>query len=368
MNKSIFSSVRFAAIGLFGLVALSACKKDKMPAIDPTPKSTLGVYVLCEGAFGQSNNSSITYYDIASKAVDKNYFKTKNGIDLGTDANDLKQYGSKLYCVVTGSNSTANDAYVEVISISTGKSIKRIPFSNGTSDFHPRYIAFSKNKAYVSSYNGTISKIDTAALTIESSLKVGGALEGIAIVDSKLYVANSNHPFHVDPNNSSVSVVDLNTFTKKTDIPVSFNPTKLVAAPNGELFVITGGDWQISLDPVLEKINTITDSKTETFNVKLSSLYLGANKAIAITTYPEQLKLFNTTTGALVTNFITDGTELTSLYSVTINSLDGDVFASDATDYTGDGKMFCFDTTGKIKFEFATGTAPKAAAFNYSYK
>ncbi|RYZ95765.1 MAG: hypothetical protein EOP47_25145, partial [Sphingobacteriaceae bacterium] len=87
----------------------------------------------------------------------------------------------------------------------------------------------------MSSYNGTISKIDTAGLTIESSVKVGGALEGMAIVDNKLYVANSSHPFHVDPNNSSISVVDLTTFTKKKEIAVGFNPTKLVAAPNGEV-------------------------------------------------------------------------------------------------------------------------------------
>lgn len=368
MNKSIFNSVRFAAAGLISLAALSSCKKDKMKPIDPQPFDTKGVYVLCEGSFGQANNSSITYYDIASKAVDKNYFKTKNGIDLGTDANDLQQYGSKMYCVVTGNKDVANDAYVEVINIATGKSIKRIAFSNGTGDLHPRYVVFSRNKAYVSSYDGSISRIDTAALTIESSVKVGGALEGMAVVNDKLYVANSNHPDHVSPSNSSVSVVDLNTFSKKTEIPVSFNPTKIAATPNGDLFVITSGQWQPVIAPALEKINTITDTKTQTFDVGLSSILIGATKGLVITNYPAKLQLINTATGALGANFITDGKELTSLYSATINSLNNDVFVSDATDYFGDGKVFCFDTTGKTKFEFATGTAPKVTAFNYSYK
>jgi len=369
MNKSIFNSVRFAAAGLISLAVLSSCKKDKMKPVDPQPFDTKGVYVLCEGAFGQANNSSITYYDIATKAVDKNYFKTKNGVDLGTDANDLKQYGSKIYCVVTGSNTVANDAYVEVINIATGKSIKRISFSNGTSDFHPRYIAFSKNKAYVSSYNGTISRIDTAALTIESSVKVGGALEGIAIVDSKLYVANSSHPFHPDPNNSSVSVVDLNTFTKKTEIPVSFNPTKLVAAPNGELFVITSGQFQPAIKSAFEKINTISDTKIQTFDYSFSQMSVQSTLAVVVTNdYPAQLKIINTATAAVGANFITDGTQPASIYSVGFNSLNKDVFVFDATDYFGDGKVFSFDVNGKKNLEFITGTAPKAAVFNYSYK
>ena len=195
MNKSIFSSVRFAAIRLISLAALSSCKKDKMkePIVEPTPKSTLGVYVLTEGPFGQANKSEISYYDMATKALDKGYFKTKNGTDLGTAASDLKQYGSKMYCVLTGLKDAPNDSYLEVISIATGKSIKRIPFSGANGDLSPRFIVFNKNKAYVSGYTGTISRIDTATLTIEAQINTGGALEEMAIVNNKLYVANSDN-------------------------------------------------------------------------------------------------------------------------------------------------------------------------------
>ncbi|TCD01640.1 YncE family protein [Pedobacter psychroterrae] len=370
MNKSIFNSVRFVAAGLISLAVLSSCKKDKMkdPVGDPLPKSTLGVYVLAEGAFGRPNNSTITYYDIASKAVDKDYFKTKNGIDLGTDANDLKQYGSKMYCVVTGSAGIINDAYVEVINITTGKSIKRISFSDAIGDFHPRYIVFNKNKAYVSSYDGNISKIDTAALTIESRVKVGGALEGMAIVNNKLYVANSSHPFIIDPNNSSVSVLDLSTFTKKTEIPVSFNPTKLAAASNGDVYVITSGQYLPEIKPAFERINTISDTKTQTYDLGISALAIGANKTLAITNYPNLLKAIDVNTGTLNAEFITDATHITSLYALTFNPINNDIFVFDATDYSGDGKAFSFDSNGKKTLEFPTGTAPKAGVFHYSYK
>lgn len=368
MNKSILKFNRLAALPLLSVALLSSCKKDKMPVIDPQPVSTKGVYVLCEGSYGSLNNSSITYYDVASKQVDKDYFKTKNGIVLGTDATELKQYGSKMYVVVTGDKDTNNDAYIEVINIATGKSLKRIPFSDNGNDFHPRHIAFYKNKAYVSSYDGYISKVDTASLSIEARIAVGGALEGVAIVNNKLYVANSAHTYFPNANNSSVSVVDLNTFTKKLDIPVSFNPAKVAAAANGEVFVITMGVYgDDNLKPSFDRINSITDTKTQSTSIDLASISITGNTGLLITGYPAALKYFNISTGVIGSDFITDATPVTYFYGATVDPLNGDVYVADSPSFSGDGNVLCFAANGKKKFEFSTGTAPQSAVFNYNY-
>ena len=370
MNKSIFNSVRFAAIVLAGSVALSACKKDKMkePVGDPLPKSTLGVYVLSEGAFGQANNSSITYYDIASKAVDKNYFKTKNGIDLGTSASDLKQYGSKMYCVITGNKDGENDSYLEVINIATGKSIKRIPFYNASGDFSPRYIIFNKNKAYVSGYDGNISRLDTTSLTIEARVNVGAALEEMAIVNNKLYVANSDNFQYPSPNNASVSVVDLATFTKTKEIAVGHNPTRISANTAGELFVVSKGKYQ-EIDPSLDKINTVTDTKVSSTKMSLEFLRITGDQSFVIGDYTNPfLKTINTTTGALVSDFIADGTAIAGPYGATVNTLDRSVLISDHNNYAAEGKAYVFNAQGAKQIEFVTGAFPQSAVFNYSYK
>jgi len=370
MNKSIFNSVRFAAAGLISLAALSSCKKDKMkePVGDPLPKSTLGVYVLAEGAFGQPNNSTITYYDIATKAVDKDYFKTKNGIDLGTAASDLKQYGSKMYCVVTGDKDVANDAYVEVISIATGKSIKRIPFSSGGVDFSPRYIIFNKNKAYVSGYDGNISRIDTADLTIETQLKLNGALEEMAIVDNKLYVANSDNFQFPNANNASLSVVNLTTFTKVKDIPVGHNPTRISATTAGELFVVTKGDYA-DIKPSLDKVNTITDTKVTGVLANLEFVKITGSQSFVIGDYRDPfLKTINFSTGQLAANFVTDATAVPTPYGATVNTLNNEVVITDHNSYGAEGKAFIFNAQGVKQVEFTTGGFPQAAVFNYSYK
>jgi DNA-binding beta-propeller fold protein YncE len=368
MNKLNFKKHGLLALASITLL-LNACKKDKQTPSDPVPTGTAGAYVLCEGAFGATDKSTITYYDLASGAVDKDYFKKQNGINLGTNASDLKQYGRKLYCVVTGSKDTSKDAYVEVINLATGKSIKRIVFSDANSDYSPRHIAFHNNKAYVTGYDGYITKIDTATLNIESRILVGGALEGIAIANDKLYAANSAHPQFVHQNNSSVSVVNLQTFTKIKDIPVSFNPTKIAVAGNGNLYVITSGSFDPFIASKFEILNSTTDTRTTTLDYSLSSMAVTVGDGYAITTdYPAVLKRLHPSSGVLGLNLMLGNAVITSLYEVTINPLDGNLYVADATNYAGDGKVFCFDAGGVKKFEFATGTAPLNVAFKYTYK
>ena len=70
MNKPILNYRRPALFAILGSVlGLASCKKDRLPALDPQPVSTAGVYVLCEGSFGRANNSTLTYYDIGKSEV-----------------------------------------------------------------------------------------------------------------------------------------------------------------------------------------------------------------------------------------------------------------------------------------------------------
>lgn len=367
--KSTLKSIAVAAVFM---AAVSSCKKDKMPVIEPGPVSTIGVYVLNEGAYNtvtNSTSSSISYYDIATKTTEKDYFKKQNGKDLGSNANDLQQYGSKIYCLITGTTVAAKDSYIEVLNMSTGKSIKRIAFSDANGGFMPRFIVFNKNKAYVSGYDGYITKIDTASFAIER-VKVGGALEELAIVNNKLYVTNSVHPFFPSDIKSSVSVVDLSTFAKIKEIPVGLNPARISATENGDLFVMTRGQYQPAIPATIDKLSSVTDTRVSSDDKSGPSfLKITKNKGFAIGYNPgPYLKSLNISTGALKGNLITDATVVTSAYAVTLNPLDNTFFVADAKDYTGDGMLFGFSEDGKHKFSFSTGTNPQAAVFRYGYK
>ncbi|WP_238326459.1 YncE family protein [Pedobacter heparinus] len=365
MNNFNFKKQALVILSAFVLV-LGACKKDKLPPIDPQPSATTGVYVLCETGYGKIG--TITYYEVNTGAAIQDYYKKQNGIDLGVNTSDLKQYGSKMYAVVTGTDKASKDSYIDVMSIATGKSLKRIPFSDATSGFLPRYIAFYKNKAYVSGYDGYVTRIDTAGLTVESRLQVGGALEQLTIVNGKLYVTNSAHFMYATSNNSSVSVVDLNNFNKLKDIPVGFNPTKISATGSGELFVVTRGNYG-NISPSLDKLSSVSDTKTGTEALDVEYLNITGNKGFVIGPYGNEfLKNINVSSGVLGTDFVTDATPVILPYAVTVNPLSNDIFVSDANGYALVGKTFCFGADGKKKFEFATGGSPQSAVFKYSYK
>lgn len=364
MNTKITRLTTMIATG--GLLLFASCKKDRPVVIDPVPSSTLGMYVLCEGAYG-TPTSAITYYDIATNTATPDYFKAQNGRGLGTNATDLKAYGSKMYCVVTGTDKTSKDAYVEVINIATGKSIRQIPFFNDTEGFLPHGIAFHKGKAYVSGYDGYVSKIDTASLNVESRIAVGGALEDITIVNNKLYVTNSAHYLYPNDNNASVSVVDLNTFTKVKDIPVGANPTKISAANNGNVFVAISADYGESM--ALDRISSATDTKTGSVSGRASGLTIFGDQGFVMGDYMDYyLKTMNTSTGVIGGNFVTDGTVVTTPYSVTVNALNNEVLVSDAKSYAEIGQVTSFTADGKSKYSFSTMSMPKSVVFKYQYK
>ena len=348
-------------------LGLSSCKKDR----GTIPAELRGIYVLNEGSFSiPENNSSITYHEIETNITVADYFKSQNGVDLGTNANDLQQYGDKMYCVVTGADATPNDSYVEVMNLSNGKSVKRIPFYNAGGDFSARFIRFYKDKAYVSSYDGYISKIDIASLTIESRLKVGGALEGLTIANGKLYVTNSNHVTYATSNNTSVSVVDLGTFTKKMDIPVSFNPTRIVGTANGDLYTLTMGSYASPyIAPAMDKLNSTSDVKVQSYDQNLMAIASNNNNVYVITgDYPTPLiKSLNTSSGALGADIITDGTVVASPNGISVNVQNNDICIADANNYVSSGKLLVFGSNGAKKMEFPTGVTPSMAVFNYSY-
>ncbi|MCX2449904.1 hypothetical protein OQX61_01355 [Pedobacter sp. PLR] len=371
MNTSMTKNGRlFLLLATAGLLSLSACKKDQLPEIQPSALTTTGVYVLNEGAYSAGGPSTISYYQIGTKKLDNDYFRTQNGIALGANANDLKQYGSKMYCVITGTTASAKDSYLEVISIATGKSLKRIPFSDDKGGYMPRNIVFNKNKAYISGYDGKLTKLDTASLTIDSRLLVGGALEQLAIVNNKIYVTNSMHIFFPSPTNSSVSVVDLNTFSKLKEITTALNPTAIFATSTGDLFVQTSGQYP-NIPRAIDRLNSISDTNIGTgSDLGLAFLSITGTTGFAIGYNPAlYIKSFNTTTGALGNDLITDGTatSIASAYSVTLNPLDNTFYVTDGKDYTNAGAISCYTKAGKQLFSFATGAVPKMAVFQYGY-
>jgi YVTN family beta-propeller protein len=345
-------------ISLALLTVLASCHKDKVTPNQGTPKAErAGIYILNQGGFG-SNNSTLTYYDYATKQLTADLYKTINGTDLGDTGNDAEIYGSKMYIVVNVSS------VVDVVNAKTGKLIKQNSLENNGVGREPRSVAFYKGNAFITSYDGTVAVMDTASLAVTKYITVGRNPEQLLVSNGKLYVANSGGLSFGNPDNT-VSVIDMGTLTETKKITVIANPVTMAADTYGHVYVLSLGDFAS-----IQGGMTIIDNTTDAVKSQ-STLSLGYNIPMAASgdyvyypTADNKIAVYNakTQTGGAV-NFITDGTTLTSPYAITVDSLSGEVFISDAKDYSSNGTLYAFDKTGKKEYSITTGINPGRIIF-----
>jgi YVTN family beta-propeller protein len=350
----------FIAVTLISVLA--AChKKDDATPDTPTAQRA-GVYVLNQGNFGGSNGT-LTYYDYTTKKLTADIFNTVNAKGLGDTPNDVKIYGSKMYIAVDVSGQ------IQVLDAKTAKILKTFDQKTSGVSREPRSIAFNKNKAFISQYDGTIAVLDTATLTIDKYITVGRNPEQMVVSNGKLYVANSGGLTFGNPD-KTVSVVDLTSLTETKKITVIANPGSIAADGYGNVYVFSSGDYA-TVKAGLTVIDNTTDVVKSQTNAITGSygtpIVINGDVAYFLTTDSKGANIvgvYNVKTQTLgTTNFITDGTVITTPYSLAYDSLTGELFVTDAKDYSSNGAMFAFDKNGKKEYSIVTGISPGAIAF-----
>lgn len=309
---------------------------------------TSSILVLSEGLFNM-NNSTLAKFNFSTNEFFPDYFSTINKRGLGDTAGDMELYGSKLYIMVNISSQ------IEVIDINTGKSLKQIPmFDEKGMERQPRHIAFFEGKAYVCSFDGTIAKIDTSSLKIENFVKAGLNPDGICVANRKLYVSNSgglNYPAY----DKTVSVIDISTFREIKKINVGINPGTIHSDNEGDVYVVTRGNYG-SEEYKLHRISSITDSLLDTFSDIKAVNFTIHNDTAYLYNYDfanagSWIKVFDCKHEKIIADqFITDETKIQTPYAIDINPSNGDVYISDAYQFTVLGDVLCFDRNGKLKF------------------
>ena len=377
------------AYTLFGLlsVCLAGAVITSCRGIEPITPSTgnevtggseagevKGFFLLNEGNMG-SNKATLDYFDYATGVYTRNIFAERNpgvALELGDVGNDLGIYGSRLYAVINCSN------LVEVMDVETARHIAEIPLPNC------RYIAFDGGYAYVSSYAGAVefdpeyrrgyvAKIDTVTLQVVDTCGVGYQPEEMAVVDGRLYVANSGGYMAPDYD-LTVSVIDLSTFEVCNEIEVAPNLHQVKLGGDGMLYISSRGDyygqqsstWVVdpSTDEVVRELQLLQNSDMAVYG---DSLYVIAHSWSNVSLdYSTGYAVFDTREGITVTrNFVTDGTEeeITTPYCIAVNPSNGDIFLTDAKDHVTPGRIHCYGQDGVRKWSATTGDIPAHIAF-----
>lgn len=346
--------MRYKILPIVFITALAfSCKKKK--ADEPDAPQTLhhGMLVLNEGLF-QQNNASMGWFSFSDNSYTGNFFEQKTNRSLGDTGNDMKKYGGKIYVIVNVSST------IEVLDASTGNSISQISMVAGGTPKQPRYIAFYGPKAFITCYDGYVDVLDTASLNITNRIPVGANPEGLAISNGKLFVANSgglNSP-NVD---STVSVIDLGNMQEITRITVGKNPGSVQTDSNGDVYVISRGDYA-SVPSRMHRINANTNTLVQSFPFDASSISpFNTNFLISYHDFSSgsnKIALFDPNTETMIDPQYIPTSGIQTLYGVQYSELTNRIYCLDAKNYTVTGQVHVFSPNGVFETSYNVGLNP----------
>lgn len=366
---------------LIFLLSLSACREDERIFLSDSVQVTLpkagsrikGFYQLNEGNMGM-NRASLDYFDYTTGYYTRDIFSERNPEivkELGDVGNDIKVYGQKVYAVINVSN------LIVVFDVRTARKIKEIEVPNC------RYLAFWKDKAYISSYAGPVqmdpnaevgfvAEIDTASLEITRKVSVGYQPEEMVVQGGKLYVANSGG-YRAPDYDRTVSVINLETWKEEKKIDVAINLHRMAIDAQGDIYVSSRGDYK-NVPPNLYVIDSVTGEVKQCLDIPVGGMWIDDDKLYYYSVAYNMVAGGNKVTyGILDTRtkkhltdrIITDGTEKEIMlpYGIAVNPETKEIFMSDAQNYVVTGFVYCFSPEGRLKWKNEAGNIPGHFAF-----
>jgi DNA-binding beta-propeller fold protein YncE len=336
------------SIVVISLIVLSCQKTPEFPNSNYTFGG--GVYIVNEGNF-RSGNGSLSFYSYDSTKIYNDLFYSVNGRPLGDIPNSMVIKGDKAYIIVN------NSGKIEVMDQSTLKSTATI-----TGLVSPRNISFiNDNKAYVSSlYSDSVTIINLTSNSISGYINLRRTSESIAFTGNQAYISNWVGGKEIMVVNTIVdSVVD--------SIEVGIEPESMTFDRNGMLWVLCNGGYTRQNYAELVQISTQTNSveKTLVFPSKDDSPTCLKVDGLGQTLYyldngVRQMDINSTEVPP--TTFIIQQTG-EYFYKIGINSLNNDIFITDAVDFVQPGYLLLYDRTGKFISKLQAGIIPGSMCF-----
>ena len=365
-------------------LCLFSCREDEyvtymtdedtgVPSVEVTHFD--GLYILNEGNMG-ANRCTLDYLDLSGTDSTIHYYRNiyaernpSTVKELGDVGNDIGIYGSKLWIVVNCSNK------VEVCEARSTRRLGQVNIDNC------RYLAFDEGFAYVSSYAGPVQvaencplgrvyKVDTLTLQKVDSVVVGYQPEEMAVVDGKLYVANSGG-YRVPLYDNRIMVIDLTTFHVIKEIEVDVNLHRLLADSHGQLWVSTRGNY-FDVSPALYCLKD--DKVVARLEIPVSSMtivgdsiyYIGTTFSYVDGGYKKDFGIVDVALqrcSVAVTFEAPEIKNITLPYGIIVNPHDRDFYILDAKNYVSSGELLHFDADGHFLWRVSTGDIPSRGVF-----
>src|SRR5690606_3932617 len=355
-----------AAIAL-AVIFLSSCSKDKPATPDEPVIPVKGVYIMNEGSFTTPGSSSLSFLDFTTKEVTKDIFSANNkDHSLGNGLADMDIYGSLLFITATESNK------VEILNASTAQVLKTITVEK------PRFIAFYKGKAFITTYLNKVVVIDTLTNAITGEINVGRTPEHIVTLEDKLYVANSGSHDAItgqpEGYDNTISIINPNSLAVEDEIEVADNVYNLFTDGN-VLFANTGDVYEgvypnstLKYPSKLYKIDIEEKRIDSEFDFGVTHMVLYQGGAIFISNNKEaKTKLYTMSLTSLEPRQ-SDLIKVEDLsfpyfpYALSVDPENGDLWYA-KSDFGFDGTVYHYKNGNNQVTEYTVGLNPSTLVF-----
>ncbi|MCY0969982.1 hypothetical protein [Chryseobacterium wangxinyae] len=346
MNFKKILPFLFASALLFNV----ACNDDDFMESTKSEAYENGILITNEGGYSTPTSEVSFVSNDLSIFENKIYGKNNNEAILGNVLQSVGFNGENAYLVSNVPNK---------IDIVNRYNFKKQTTVTANLD-NPRYIAFSGSQYFVTNNNFfdvmRLNVYNTSNNSFVTSINFPRAAEKVVEANGKIVVQTDGityqtvAPFGELPTGYSLTIVNPTTNTVATTITLPSNGIiRDLISYNGDAYVLASGNTASYIYKVNTSNGTFT-TKTLTLG-QAQKLRIDANKFYfhdsSNKIYSMDLNSTTTPTTPIVTS---PGT----LYG--FNVIDGKIYSSDAS-FTGDSKVYIYNTSGNLLKTLTTGIA-----------
>ncbi len=359
---------------LSAIVLMAACSNSDPGIEEERFEATgRGVFVLCEGNFN-AGNSTLSYYDPATRQVQNGVFQRANDRKMGDTGQSIQIHDGAAY--ITMENSGI------IWQVDTANFRVRGQLEAGQTEHmvNPRYIHFlSSEKAYVSDlYAPYITVFNPRTMTSLGSISTRQAASR-GYCSTEQLVQWGNRVFtNCWSYSNKILVIDTRTDEVCDSIVLdSWQPKNMVIDALGKLWVITDGGYSTGEDSFGDNIPHLYRIDATTLRVELDQTLDEDNAGVALALNPQGTMLYlinNDVYRMAVTDahlpvrpFIEAERSASGnrhfLYGIGVNPNNGEIYVADAVDYSQSGVVYRYADDGTLLDKFRVGINPNGFAF-----
>ncbi len=336
-------------ITILSAIFIVSCSDDEVRP-QPTPLGAYqnGVIVLNEGS---ANSGTVSFLNGNSSSIIKDIYRNENNNDeLGKFAQSIFFNGDFAYIISGGANK------ITVVNRKTFKIVNKIE----TGLKNPRYGVVVNGKAYVTNANtysfsnpatgntdDYVAVINLNTNSVESNINLNTTADKLLTFNNRLYIIESY-------NNSKLLIVNLanNAIDDSISIGTGANSLEI---KDSKLFILKGKEIvkvDLSNNSTATTLLSSSIVSAKNLDIEGSSIYFTDDNKV----YKGDLATLNIGASPIIT--YTSSSAYGKAYGFAV--INDKIFIGDAADFTLEGKVYIYSTSGTLINEFVSGIAPNS--------